>query len=288
MESRPADSGEPPPDVRFDETVPVELHTDDAGPESTPVTVACPRCRQRVMVEQASCPHCGAVRRRPVATREAARQIDAEWKPWKILLIGYAASLLAFLMFALIVQNSPLLDLDDDLTQLKTMYVVDVIYAAIVVTCFYALRTERAVEMTPKKRWWVVWPAAFAGLAVMLAANFSYHNLMEGMGLELIELIPEDTSYWWWWAATICVQPAIVEELFFRGCCWRVMTPVMGVHTTVLVSSIMFGMAHIGVPLSMPILAAVGLLLGYARAWSGSLWLPMILHFLHNLVVILW
>jgi membrane protease YdiL (CAAX protease family) len=122
----------------------------------------------------------------------------------------------------------------------------------------------------------------------MLAANISYHNFMKGLGLEIIEPFPEDTSYWWWWAATICVQPAIVEELFFRGCCWRVMTPVMGVHTTVLVSSIMFGFAHIGVPLSIPILTAVGLLLGYSRAWSGSLWLPMILHFVHNLVVILW
>jgi membrane protease YdiL (CAAX protease family) len=32
----------------------------------------------------------------------------------------------------------------------------------------------------------------------------------------------------------------------------------------------------------------VGFLLGYARAYSGSIWLPAFLHFLHNLVVMLW
>jgi uncharacterized protein len=287
MESRPADPGEPL-DGPFDEAVPAELREEEAGLEQAPVTVACPRCRKPVVVDASACPHCGAVRRRAAAAPAAAGRIDAEWRPWKILLIGYAASLVAFLMFALIVQNSPVLDLDDDLTQLRCMYVVDAIYTAIVVVCFYALRRHPAVEITPPKRWWIVWPAAFVGLAVMLTANFSYHHVMEDFGLKVIEMIPENTPYWWWWAATICIQPAIVEELFFRGCCWRVMTPVVGVHTTVLISSIMFGAAHIGVPLSMPILAAVGLLFGYARAWSGSLWLPMVLHFLHNLVVILW
>jgi membrane protease YdiL (CAAX protease family) len=84
----------------------------------------------------------------------------------------------------------------------------------------------------------------------------------------------------------ICVQPAIVEELFFRHLVLGVLRSNLGVHGAVFISSVMFALAHIGVPLSMPVLFVLGLGLGYARVASGGLLLPMAMHFVHNAVVI--
>ncbi|HEV3257192.1 MAG TPA: CPBP family intramembrane glutamic endopeptidase [Gemmataceae bacterium] len=49
----------------------------------------------------------------------------------------------------------------------------------------------------------------------------------------------------------------------------------------------MFGMAHVGVPLSIPLLMVVGLFLGYVRTASRSLLLPMLMHFGHNAAILL-
>jgi membrane protease YdiL (CAAX protease family) len=49
----------------------------------------------------------------------------------------------------------------------------------------------------------------------------------------------------------------------------------------------MFGLAHLGMPLSIPMLILVGLGFGYLRVGSRSIILPMILHFAHNATVTL-
>src|SRR5258708_36568856 len=84
-----------------------------------------------------------------------------------------------------------------------------------------------------------------------------------------------------------CLEPALIEELFFRYLALDTLRGVMNVHAAVAVSSVMFGLAHIGVPLSIPMLALVGVALGYARVASGRLALPVLLHFLHNFVIVL-
>jgi membrane protease YdiL (CAAX protease family) len=48
----------------------------------------------------------------------------------------------------------------------------------------------------------------------------------------------------------------------------------------------MFGVAHIGVPLSIPILILVGFAFAGARIASRGLALPISLHFLHNLAIL--
>src|SRR5262249_7633765 len=89
-----------------------------------------------------------------------------------------------------------------------------------------------------------------------------------------------------WVLLAYCIQPAIVEELFFRGLALGSLRNVTGVHSAVFISSVMFGMAHIGVPISIPYLVVVGIALGYVRVASGSLLLPMLLHFGHNFAVL--
>src|SRR5262249_55571120 len=84
---------------------------------------------------------------------------------------------------------------------------------------------------------------------------------------------------------TVCLMPAVFEELFFRHLALGSLREHIGVHGSVWISSVMFGMAHIGATLSVPILILLGVYFGYARVVSGGLLLPMMLHFVHNAVI---
>jgi uncharacterized protein len=126
-------------------------------------------------------------------------------------------------------------------------------------------------------------------LAASLFVNLSYHRLLrEWLNLAPVEYIfAHDSTYLGWWLLVICFQPAIIEELFFRGLAFGALRRVCGAHAVVWITSIMFALAHIGVPLSMPVLFMVGLVLGYSRLLSGGIGLPMMLHFIHNFVIVM-
>jgi len=123
-------------------------------------------------------------------------------------------------------------------------------------------------------------------LAVCLAMNFGYHGLMRNYVQYPFQL--RGDSHWpiGWSIVLVCIQPGIVEELFFRYLTLGTLARVMSVREAVCVSALMFGMAHSGVPMSIPILTIVGVGLGIVRVWSGSMLLPILLHSLHNAVVL--
>jgi uncharacterized protein len=246
----------------------------------------CRRCRKQVAAGAAVCPSCGA--RQPGedgSARSPSKQAEDHSGDWSRLIVGYAVSLVVFVMSALVLRNASAVE--EESTQLAALFVIDLVYSSVVLWCWLGLRPRRSPDR-PQVPQWIVWPVSGAAMAVMLLVNRAYHEAMQSMGLEIIDLVPDGTQLWWWWMLTICVQPAVVEEMFFRSCTWKAMSPALGRHGVVIVSSVMFGMAHIGVPLSIPIITLLGVVLGYARAYSGGVVLPMLLHFVHNLVVISW
>ena len=134
------------------------------------------------------------------------------------------------------------------------------------------------------------WFAAVPGFALLLGANVGYCLLLRSLVKPDPDDLPVDlelTAAWWGWAVLlVCVQPAVVEELFFRYLLFGHLRPHVGLHGAVWVSAVVFGMAHLGNPVGWPVLVLLGAGLGYARAYSGSLALPVALHFLHNLCVL--
>ena len=124
----------------------------------------------------------------------------------------------------------------------------------------------------------------------MLGVNFGYHSfLMSIAGIdESDDLLLSHRSLLPAIIIAYCVAPAIIEEFFFRHICLGVFRRNLDVHTSVFVTSMMFGLLHIGVPVSAPILAVIGIGFGYARVYSGGILLPILLHFFHNLFITLW
>ena len=132
------------------------------------------------------------------------------------------------------------------------------------------------------------WLLSFPGLAVLLTINVGYHlglqalfNVEPEVG-EPAESLARDG---WWVILSTCIQPAVVEELFFRFLLLGHLRHHLGLHAAVWLSSLLFGMAHLGNVFGWPVLILIGGGLGYARVLSGGLALPVLLHFLHNLVV---
>ena len=80
----------------------------------------------------------------------------------------------------------------------------------------------------------------------------------------------------------IAVLPALGEELMFRGILQRIFSEWSGSrHTGIWASAILFSALHMQFYGFVPRLL-LGVLLGYLFFWSGSLWLPIIAHFINN------
>ena len=84
----------------------------------------------------------------------------------------------------------------------------------------------------------------------------------------------------------ICVQPAIFEELGFRGVILTALEPVLGPREALLVSALIFAILHLSIP-SIPHLFLMGIVLAWLRQKTGSLYAGMVAHFTHNLLVLL-
>lgn len=84
----------------------------------------------------------------------------------------------------------------------------------------------------------------------------------------------------------IAVFPAFFEEVAFRGVIVPVLRRALTVPETVFVSGAMFMILHLN-PMSAPVLLAVGIMLGYLRIKSGSIWPCVALHFTHNALILL-
>jgi hypothetical protein len=80
----------------------------------------------------------------------------------------------------------------------------------------------------------------------------------------------------------IAVLPAIGEELLFRGVIQRLFSEwSKNIHIGVWISAVLFSAMHMQFYGFLPRMM-LGAFLGYLLVWSGSLWLPMLAHFVNN------
>ena len=80
----------------------------------------------------------------------------------------------------------------------------------------------------------------------------------------------------------IALLPALGEELLFRGIVQKIFTQwSKNVHLGVWISAVLFSAMHVQFYGFIPRMM-LGALLGYLLVWSGSLWLPIMAHFVNN------
>jgi len=84
----------------------------------------------------------------------------------------------------------------------------------------------------------------------------------------------------------IAVLPALGEEFLFRGIIQRIFTKITrNIHWGILISAVLFSALHMQFYGFVPRML-LGVMFGYLLIWSGSLWIPIIAHFINNGVVV--
>ncbi len=79
---------------------------------------------------------------------------------------------------------------------------------------------------------------------------------------------------------SVAVVAPIVEELTYRGLGFSLLAPY-GAVLAVIATGVLFGLSH-GLFIGLPILTIFGLVIGWLRAKSDSIYPPMILHGVFN------
>lgn len=123
-------------------------------------------------------------------------------------------------------------------------------------------------------------------LVVLLAVpSILFVNLAQELLLpELPDLVGEETFETFMYhplgLLTISFLGPVAEELLFRG---GVQTALAGkgLRFSIIVSAAVFALIHLN-PAQMPAAFLLGLLLGYAYGWTGSLAAPVCIHVLNN------
>jgi membrane protease YdiL (CAAX protease family) len=138
------------------------------------------------------------------------------------------------------------------------------------------------------------WPralglAVLALLAIYLAA-FVYEQVLDLFGdwspTDEQGLVPEgwDSSragaFVAFFVVVTFMAPA-VEELTYRGLGISLMQPWLGSAFAVVVTGLLFGLAH-GLLVALPILAIFGMVVGWLRVHTNSIYPPMTLHAAFN------
>lgn len=89
-----------------------------------------------------------------------------------------------------------------------------------------------------------------------------------------------------WTIFFIAILPPIFEELAFRGYLFNLLSKVTNDKNVIIATSFLFALVHFSF-ISIIWIFPFGLLLGYLRKKYNTLWLGMIIHFIHNLIIVL-
>jgi membrane protease YdiL (CAAX protease family) len=85
----------------------------------------------------------------------------------------------------------------------------------------------------------------------------------------------------------VALLPAVGEELLFRGVIQRILTRwTRSYHWGIWIAAILFSALHMQFYGFVPRML-LGVLFGYLLVWSGSMWLPVLAHFINNAIAVI-
>ncbi len=244
----------------------------------------CPTCGAPWVPESLACTHCQGLTHSN--TIDAAVVVTAV-QPVRDAILLYFAILIPILLGAfLVMATSP-----SAAEEINTRVEIVISWFTAGVIALWSIRRWRAIApflsnvATPR---WYVAAVLLAG-ATYLLATVAVTALVHGLGITELEYADPMLEAGYGWGAVIlnvCIEPAIFEEIAFRGIILAGLQRVLSNRDAALVSSLMFMVLHLAVP-SFPHLFLIGLALCYLRIRSRSLYPGMLMHFLHNFLIVI-
>jgi membrane protease YdiL (CAAX protease family) len=146
-------------------------------------------------------------------------------------------------------------------------------------------RTARFLGLQlPHWRPALIWTGAFLllGLAIEGAARLSpifRTDFMQQVLATITDTAPLVLG--------VGIMAPLFEEFLLRGLLFGSMRHLLDEHTSVAITAGVFALMHMQYSVAIILLILpMGVVLGYARARSGSIWVPVALHMLNNLVTV--
>lgn len=231
-----------------------------------------------------------------------------------ILLLTFSiiiSTILATLIISLVSgTGKPLLeDITNNITSLRIMQILNQIGVFVIPTLFFAALTEKKpltylgfkpfkpilliitisliISISPFNTLLIEWNEKIQ-LPAGLERIEEWMRTTEDNTEKLIEKIVSysDTQSILINILMIGILPAIGEELLFRAVLINIFKGMFkNIHVAVWVSALIFSAFHLQFFGFFPRML-LGLLFGYIYVWSGSLWLPIIAHFINNITVL--
>jgi membrane protease YdiL (CAAX protease family) len=131
------------------------------------------------------------------------------------------------------------------------------------------------------------WPRALALVAgalvlifVLGAALTPLLDAGEEQGLVPEEWDPDRLGAYLAFAASVTFVAPVVEELMFRGLGYTLLAPY-GEWVAIIGTGVLFGLYH-GLLIALPVLTAFGIVIGWVRAKTNSIYPCMVLHATFN------
>lgn len=134
----------------------------------------------------------------------------------------------------------------------------------------------------------VLFPVFWIGLGGMMVSNFGSNALsavLERLGIRAAGGVSIATGNglggFLMMLLTVAVVPALFEEFAYRGVVMGLLIPKLGTPAAIFISALLFGVMH-GNLRQIPFAFLAGLALGWVRAYTGSMWPSMLIHFASN------
>lgn len=222
----------------------------------------------------------------------------AAWKKSVLILLWIATSFMVaqLLIVALLYGLKDLgVTVSEDNPSLMTFFAAAVYGLTLVLVVFVPHRifhkarvSKKTMGITRFPNWLdilLTLPAAFvyllitALLVTIVVALFPGFNLEEAQDVGFNNLV--DTSEYLLAFVTLIIIAPLAEELLFRGYLYGKLRGLVGLLPTVLLTSLLFGAAHMQWNLAVDTFA-LSLVLCSLREMTGSIWAGVLLHMLKN------
>ncbi|MCW5518971.1 CPBP family intramembrane metalloprotease [Aureitalea sp. L0-47] len=130
----------------------------------------------------------------------------------------------------------------------------------------------------------IVFPV-FTAAIVYYGISWLNISLMEEDYNMFFDYIGYENAFMWAFIFIAIVAP-VFEELAFRGYLFNQLLNVTSPRVTIIATALIFALVHFSF-ISVLWIFPFGLVLGYLRYKYRTLWLGMLVHFIHNLLVLL-
>lgn len=234
-----------------------------------------------------SCPHCGnAIFETDKFCGQCGKKItlikEEKEKSGLQLVIGFYV---AYLVFAIVSYA-----IYDESTTLATEIAIEAIF--ILLTVLFTLFDARRVFALYNFRW-VTWKGVVFSLVFPIASGFLVYygvDLMNGSLFGETDNVFDTYSVYtnsvFWVMIFYTIIPPIFEELAFRGFLFNQLRAFASSRVTILATAFIFALVHFSF-LSLLWIFPFGIVLGYLRHKYKTLYLGMIVHFIHNFLVVM-